>query len=129
MISYKELMGNHVISDMPMKHQQNLQELCKRINVIRTLWEKPMTVTSGYRSEAEHRRIYSKKGNVNPPMQSKHLTGSACDILDIDGSLMKWLKENVQYLEGASLWCEDNTDGWVHFQTVPPRSNKRFFIA
>lgn len=128
MITYKELMGTHVISDIPMAHQQNLQELCKRINVIRDLYGKPMIVTSGYRSENEHRRIYSRKGIKNPPMGSKHLIGAACDILDEDGSLMDWLKEHKFELEGAALWCEDGTKGWVHFQIIPPKSGRRFFL-
>lgn len=130
MISYKELMGSHVISDISMAHQQNLQELCKRINVIRTLWDKPMIVTSGYRSEQEHLRIYAKKGILDRaliPMRSNHLIGAACDIADSDGALMSWLKSDLHILEGAGLWCEDDTNGWVHFQIFPPRSGKRFF--
>jgi len=102
----------------------NLSELLGKINQIRTLWGKPMTVTSGLRSEADQERI-----NPSAP-KSKHLTGRAVDILDGTGDLKKWVKANVSVLESVGLWCEDfkSTPTWIHFQIVPPESGNRFFI-
>lgn len=129
MISFKELLSGNSIADVPIKHQQNLDELKKKLNVIRAAWGQPMIVTSGYRSDQQHRRIYSKIGNLNPPMGSNHLTGNACDIYDPDKKLQEWILDNVQLLEELGLYCEDfsATPRWLHFQQVPPRSGKRFF--
>lgn len=102
----------------------NLAELLVRVNKIRAAWGKPMTITSGLRSSADQARI-----NPSAP-KSKHLIGAACDILDGDGSLKKWIKANVSLLETVGLWCEDfsATPTWLHIQIVPPKSGKRFFI-
>jgi uncharacterized protein YcbK (DUF882 family) len=111
----------------------NLRVLWERINKIRAAWAKPMIVTSGFRTAEDQRRIYKdiarRNGSdvVRVPMGSKHLEGSACDILDRDGSLMKWTRENILLLEQVGLWCEDGTNGWVHYQTKPPASGNRFF--
>lgn len=111
----------------------NLLELHRRINIVRQLWGKPMIVTSGFRSLVDHKRIYMEKarkaGIQNPriPMGSLHLSGEAVDIRD-DGSLYDWLKQSEQVLIDAGLWCEEGTKGWVHFQTRPPRSGKRWFL-
>lgn len=133
MITLKELIKNTLISDIPLEHQHNLEELLKRINVIRTVYGKPMTVTSGYRSLQDHLRIYSSKGITDRskiPMASKHLYGQAVDIYDPNKELQAWVKQNVKVLEDIGLWCEDfgSTPNWCHFQIVPPRSGKRFFI-
>lgn len=133
MITFNELIKGNSIADIPIAHQHNLEELLKKINVIRAAYGKPMTVTSGYRSMQDHLRIYSTKGITDKskiPMQSKHLYGQAVDISDADGKLKEWVKVNVAKLEEAGLYCEDfaYTKTWLHFQILPPKSGKRFFI-
>ena len=98
----------------------NLRDLCCKLNWIRKAWGKPMIVTSGLRSEEDQQRI-----NPSAP-HSRHLTGEAADIKD-DGSLREWLKANPKILVDACLWCEEGTQGWIHFQTKPPKSNNRWF--
>lgn len=137
MITFNELLSGHSIHDVELAHQHNLQELLKRINIIRTAWGKPMTISSGYRFEQDHRRIYAKinkdretKGlsPVSVPWGSQHLKGAAVDIYDPDGELMKWVKANEKLLEQVGLWVEDDTSApRVHFQIFPPKSGKRFF--
>lgn len=121
-ISMREL-NNHGYSMDPAT-KQNLDELLIKINKVRQLYAKPMTITSGLRSMADQQRI-----NPKAP-KSKHIMGQACDVLDIDKAIAKWCHANVAALEEIGLWCEDTayTKNWVHFQTVPPRSGKRFFI-
>lgn len=94
---------------------------------MRAAYGKPMTVTSGLRSEKQQQELI-KAGRSNAP-KSKHLTGHAADISDPDGELAKWCKANVAVLEKAGLWMEDPdfTPTWCHFQTVPPNSGRRFF--
>ncbi len=101
----------------------NLATLLERINQVRSAWGKPMTVTSGLRSQADQARI-----NPKAP-RSKHLIGAACDISDPDGTLKDWLKANPKVLEDAQLWCEapEATAGWCHFQIFPPKSRNRWF--
>lgn len=114
----------------------NLRELHTRINKIREAYAKPMLVTSGVRDIEHHRKIYIEKAkasgvtNFRVPMGSKHLFGQAVDISDPNCELQKWIMDNVKLLEEVGLWCEDfsATKNWVHFQTVPPKSGKRFFL-
>lgn len=132
MIDLKELMGSQQYSSQSVRIQGNLMTLLERINSIRSAWAMPMTVTSGLRSQSEHRAIYNKRGikdDSKIPWGSQHLLGSACDISDPSQELQKWLLANIPVLEKAQLWCEDfsATPNWVHFQTVPPKSGKRFF--
>jgi uncharacterized protein YcbK (DUF882 family) len=129
MISFKELLAGNSIADVPLSYQHNLQALQKKMNTIRAAYAKPMIVTSGFRSEQQHLRIYSKH-KKNPPMGSHHLRGNACDIYDPNQELQKWVLNNVELLEELGLWCEDfsATRTWVHFQQLPPKSGKRFFL-
>jgi len=99
----------------------NLAILLERINKVRTAWGKPMTVTSGLRSEADQQRI-----NPSAP-RSKHLLGCAVDIADGDGSLSTWCKANEALLAGVGLWMEERQGGWQHFQTMPPASGHLWF--
>lgn len=133
MITLKELLQGNSLSDQSSEVQANLQVLLERINVIRSAYNKPLKVTSGLRSLAHHLEVYRKKGITDLskiPMKSKHLYGQAVDLSDPNKDLQKWLLANVSLLEQAQLWCEDfsATPNWVHFQTVPPKSGKRFFL-
>lgn len=137
MISMRELLSGNLISDVPLDHQRNLEELQRRLNVIRAKWAKPMIVTSGYRGLQHHIDIYRglarKKGipfsQMKVPLKSRHLSGQAADISDPDGSLHDWCKENERLLEEVGLWCEEkDSEKRVHFQIVPPGSGKRFFL-
>lgn len=105
----------------------NLKVLCDRLNIVRAAYGKPMTVTSGLRSEKQQEELI--KAGKSKATKSKHLTGHAADISDPDGELAKWCKANVAVLEKAGLWLEDPdyTPGWLHAQTVPPNSGRRFF--
>lgn len=136
MISFKELMHGHIITDLSIAQQHSLEDLQKKINVIRDAWGKPMTITSGFRSELEHIRIYSELAfkrkipfdRSKVPMGSAHLKGCAVDISDLDGSLYDWCVKNTKLLEDTGLWCEIKDDQRrVHFQTYSPKSGNRFF--
>ena len=132
MISFLEMIGDTNIADIPIKHQQNIEALLKKVNVLRVAWNKPMIVTSGYRTLQDHLRIYSQKGIFDKskiPMLSQHLSGSAIDISDPDLALTKWLKEdNSKRLEDLGLYAEEGNKNWVHCQMDPPKSGKRWFL-
>lgn len=136
MITLKEILKNIDFNALPKTHQDNLMTLLERINKIRLAYGKPMFVTSGYRSMADHLRIYqelaTKRGEIfieaKVPMKSKHLNGAAVDIADKDGKLFEWTKANETLLEQIGLWCEEKDDqARVHYQIFEPKSGKRFF--
>lgn len=100
----------------------NLDILFERINKVRDAYGKPMIVTSGLRSDADQARI-----NPSAP-KSNHLTGSAVDISDPDGSIYDWCKANESILAEIGLWMEERMGGWQHFQIWPPKSGHRWFF-
>ena len=116
----------------PRKHpmeqgwNDNIKTLILRLSAIREAFGHPMIVTSGFRSREDQERIYRGK---RVPYGSAHMTGSAADISDRDGSLAGFCYDNVKLLEKVGLWVEDPTytRGWVHFQIYAPASKNRFF--
>lgn len=136
LVTESEILRKVKKEDMPEDHQKNLEVLLERINKVRYAWGKGMTVTSGYRSMADHLRIYksiaSQRGvpydESKVPMASKHLSAAAVDISDPDGKLFEWTKKNEKLLSDIGLWMEEKDDqGRVHFQIFAPKSGKRWF--
>lgn len=133
MITMDELLNNkYKLEDQSDEIQKNLQDLLEKVNKVRSLYGKPMNVTSGLRSIEDHLRIYAAKGITDEskiPMKSRHLSGQAVDVSDPHQQLQKWCLANVDKLEEIGLWCEsfDATVNWVHLQIVPPKSGNRFF--
>jgi hypothetical protein len=138
MITLQELLRGAVMKDLSQDIQGNLMTLLERINKVRTAYNKPMTVSSPLRTMADHLRIYEEKAKKEGkpfdkskvPMQSRHLYGKAVDIADPKQELQKWCKDNEKLLAEIGLWMEDfsATKTWVHFQTEPPKSGKRWFM-
>lgn len=100
---------------------RNLEDLCRKINALG--YTPPMYASSCLRSLADQKRINPKA------MGSSHLYGSSVDVADPDGKLAKWVKANKKKLEECGLWVEnpEKTPGWIHFQTLAPKSMNRFF--
>jgi len=135
MISMKEILQGKVnLEDLPQEHQDNLNNLLEKLNKLRQAYGKAMKVTSGYRSLEDHLRIYADKGIRDLsqiPMKSKHLSGQACDFSDPDNKLKDFINDcTEEQLEEFGLYFEDfkHTSNWVHCQSVPPKSGRRFFI-
>jgi len=104
--------------------QANLKVLHEKINVIRTAYGKPMTVSSGWRPAAIN------SATPNAAKASKHMVGLAVDIRDIDNSLWNWTVANLELIQELGLYLEDRryTGSWVHYQIGAPKSGKRIFI-
>ena len=131
MITMQELLKEYKFEDLDPEYQKNGEELLHRINLIRIVWNKPMIVTSGFRSMDDHLRIYAAKGITDKakiPMKSMHLRFAAVDIADPSLELTKLLKSEPDLLEDAELWCEEGNSNWTHFQIFPPKSGKRWFL-
>lgn len=133
-IAFKDMIPASLqISDIPIAHQQNMDALLAKVNRVQEAYGGVFKVTSGYRDLSDHKRIYAAKG-VSPdkvPMGSKHLSGNAVDIYDPDLHITDWLKNDpvgIACLDKNGLWCEEGNKNWVHFQQLPPRSGKRWFL-
>ena len=85
-------------------------------------------INSGLRSD-EHQQRLIAAGKTNA-VHSKHLAGLAVDINDPEGKIGKWALENAGVLARIGLWAEHpkHTKNWLHVQSSPPKSGKRFFI-
>lgn len=136
MVSLKELLKGKDFSTLPKEHQDNLMILLEKINKVRTAYNKPMSVTSGYRSKEDHIRIYKELAvkrrvefdETKIPWGSQHLKGAAVDISDPDGKLFEWTKQNEKLMEQIGLWMEVKDDqARVHYQIYAPKSGSRFF--
>lgn len=101
----------------------NLEVLLVKINVIRSKYGKPMTVTSGWRPAEVN------SATPNAAKASKHISGLAVDILDADHKLFKWCLQNLQIIQELGLYLEDKnyTKIWTHFQIGAPKSGSRIF--
>lgn len=123
MVTFKEMLGNHSISDIPISYQLNMEGLLVKINKIRAAYSKPMIVTSGIRTMVDQMRI-----NPKAP-KSNHLTGHAIDIADPGLELTAWLKgPGADLLKEVGLYCEEGNPNWAHFQDIAPKSGRRWFL-
>lgn len=125
MISLKEL-NPHNYPTTP-EIDSNLLELQRLINIVRLHYGQPLTVTSGLRSQAQQDGLIAE--GKTDARASQHIIGNAVDIHD-DGNIKPWVMANMPLIEQIGLWMEsfDYTKTWVHFQSHPPKSGKRFFI-
>lgn len=136
MVTFKELIKDLLITDIPIEHQHNLEQLLAKVNVIRKAYGKPMYVSSGYRLRQKHIDVYRKKGYTDDkiPFGSQHLSGLAVDFRDPKQELQTWILANLELIEQLDVFIEDfkYTPTWVHIQLRPFRSYKkggsRFFI-
>lgn len=132
MIELKELLTSPCDNK---EHLENLSDLLVKLNKMRLAYGKPLKVTSGYRSMADHLRIYAEKGITDPnhiPMKSKHLYGQAADLVPMQESIAdfhEWIIIELDLIKEIGLWMEsfDATKTWTHFQMIAPLSGNRFF--
>ena len=117
------------------EHLENLEELLVRLNHLRSAYGKPLRVTSGYRSLEKHLAIYAAKGITDQskiPMQSRQLYGLAADLVPIEDDikhLHDFINNNIGLMSDIGLYFEsfEYTPTWLHCQSVPAKSGKRFF--
>src|SRR4051812_13086825 len=103
MISLLEL-NSHGYPTTP-EIDANLEKLLAALNKIRDAYGKPMTITSGLRSDAQQKALIAA-GRSNAP-RSHPLAGEAADVLDVAGLLKGWIKDHLDLMEEIGLWFED----------------------
>lgn len=104
--------------------EQNAIVTIMRVNMLLSLFYATFphiehrVVNSGWRP------VSVNQATPGAAIRSKHITGEACDLGDIDGALDTWIMENPEVLEECGLWHEHPaaTKGWCHLQTSPYRS-------
>ncbi len=103
---------------------KSLGDLCYEIlEPLRAHFDKPVTITSGYRSEALCEAIGSKK-------TSQHAKGQAVD-LEIFGvpniKTAYWLQNNVDFDQLIMEFFDkdDPTGGWIHVSYNENGSNRK----
>ena len=103
---------------------KNLSDLCYEVlEPLRAHFDKPVTITSGYRSEALCEAIGSKK-------TSQHAKGQAVD-LEIFGvpniKTAYWLQNNVDFDQLIMEYYDkdDPAGGWVHISYHESDSNRK----
>lgn len=115
--------------------ESNLLTTYQRVKIVEARWIEQggggfrlVGRRSGLRSRADQDLLINQ--GKSTATLSRHLFGLAVDIVDLDNQIKAWLHENPPVLIGASLWCEAAhcTPGWIHFQSQPPASGKRWFI-
>ena len=110
------------------EHQENLKLLCTHIlQPVRDHFERVVSVSSGYRSEALCLAIGSK-------ITSQHAKGQAADF-EIYGlsnrELAIWIHENLDYDQLIlEYWKkEDPNSGWVHCSYDVSLNRKQYLKA
>lgn len=125
MITAEEiLMGRDVLYPLSDVQKANLLDLLPRVNTLRGIYGKPMSLSSGYRPDA----INSKVPNAAP--RSAHTACQAIDVKDPKGEFALWCLANLDVLARLGLFMEDPrwTPGWVHLDSRGPKSGKRVFV-
>lgn len=116
MITREEILQNRD-KEFPLSDEleTNLIHLLEAVNKLRTLYAKPMYVSSGYRPGHYNTDAH---GAAN----STHLTCQAVDFADKDGAIKSWITLDI--LEKCGLYQEapHSTPTWVHVQTRPTHS-------
>ena len=61
---------------------------------------------------------------------SNHKDGSGIDISDPLGMIDIWCLCNEKILIEVGIWLEHplSTEGWSHWQRVPPKSGRRYYL-
>lgn len=113
---------NHIDNTPNQQIINNLETLAKNIlQPVRNHFNKPVIITSGYRSLVLNRSIKSSDS-------SQHVKGQAADfnIPGIDNlTLAKWIRDNLNFDQCIlEFWTGGNT-GWVHCSFDGSRNRKQ----
>ena len=109
-------------------HIDNLKSLCLNVlQPIRSHFEEPVIISSGYRSGEVCIAIGSKP-------TSQHAEGKAADIeiVNIDNKeLAMWIKDNLEFDQLILEFYKDGEpdSGWVHVSYSGEENRNQFLIA
>lgn len=105
-------------------------DLLTRVSAIEDDWlaagHAELVQTSGHRTRQKTLDLIAS--GVRAALGGNHEKSLAIDIADPSGELDEWLTDEM--LTSYGLWREapPSTPGWVHVQSVPPKSGHRTFF-
>lgn len=103
---------------------ENAMDYVTRLNaVLKELHIKDAKFSSGFRPSEVNKKT------PNAAKKSKHITGHAGDMEDLEGKIDYAFLMNLKVLEKHGLYLEhpDATPKWAHTQSVAPGSGNRVF--
>lgn len=99
-------------TEMPLEVLENITVLCENLQVLREKIDRPITVTSGYRSPSHNKKIGGAKNSF-------HVRGMAADI-KAEGLTPKELIKVIEELIEEGLMVPGGIgkySSWVHYDT------------
>jgi uncharacterized protein YcbK (DUF882 family) len=99
-------------AEMPLEVLENITVLCENLQVLREKIDRPITVTSGYRSPSHNKKIGGAKNSF-------HVRGMAADI-KAEGLTPKELIDVIEELIEEGLMVPGGIgkySSWVHYDT------------
>lgn len=132
------LMGRdkHYPDELTVEVTDNIAELLGRVNLLLSWAYKDgvrpaLDKVTGTHIASGWRPIAINDATANAASHSKHTTGQGIDLRD-NGTrdLAQWCLDNAEDLAEVGIWMERPqwTPTWVHWQTVPPGSRRRFYV-
>ena len=128
-LSKSEIADRNNINNIPTAdHITNLVLLCQYIlQPVRLHFDKPVTITSGYRSPELCLKIGSS-------IKSQHCLGMAvdCEVLAVPNKeLADWVVNNLEYDQVIlEFWEKDKINsGWVHISYNKENNRKMYLRA
>lgn len=110
--------------------RERADDLLTRVSAIEADWvalgHPELVQTSGHRTRQKTLDLIAS--GVRAALGGNHERSLAIDIADPNGELDEWLTD--ERLTSYGLWREapPSTPGWVHVQTVAPKSGHRTFF-
>lgn len=110
-------------NDLTQEVDANATKLLEAVNTFLANYRPIIIISSGWRP-----KTYNAK--IGGATSSNHITGLAIDIKDTDGSVFKYVLQNLELAKQLGLYFEDKrwTPTWVHIQLVKPKSGNRIFV-
>lgn len=126
MITEKQMNARNL--PLTLEQQDNMTRHLLKINQLFAAFGFDRSVTSGVRDIERQKEIDTLAGRI-PRLGSKHLHAAATDHEDLDGRLGQFCLDNLPLLRKLGLYMEDlrYCNGYVHLQSIPPRSGKTIF--
>ena len=125
---YSGEMTNEIVS--------NAQTWVKAANLALTVFYRDCPLAARRKIRSGWRPKEINDATPGAARNSNHMSGIGGDIEDFGGDaddapdLAAWCVNTPGVLAAYGIWMEDPrcTPTWVHWQTVPPGSGRRFFI-
>ena len=101
-------------------HQDNLQLLCEKILQPCRDHFGPITVTSGYRSDALNEAIGGSTTSQHSKGQAADFSASGASIQELGN----WIRDNLEFDQLIFEFLDSPSGGWIHCSYFEPGRNE-----